>query len=196
MKQELRDAIKELGKKKVRGSSIHEGWLYNPLPFYDCQEIPVHRKKASSDRWQIIRDATPSFKDKKVFDLGCATGFFSFQMSKEGAKVTAVDHDPANINVGKLASLEYQTPVNFIHGDERDIPNKKYDVGLALSVLMWMGKEKAEKFLDWASNATEVLWIDIASHKDDMAGANWLHNDDEIIEWIKEYSDFSNVIPI
>ena len=53
-------------------------------------------------------------RDLRVLDLGCAQGYFSFNLSKHGAVVTGVDCCDENINLcNKLADVENIPNLDF-----------------------------------------------------------------------------------
>lgn len=63
----------------VRTRDIH------PMPGPQPRDHPLQR-------WEAIRDVVPAdLAGKRVLDIGCADGFFSFELARRGARVVAVD---------------------------------------------------------------------------------------------------------
>lgn len=191
MDERLKRAIGKLGVTGyVPGSSATRGWLYNPLPFPGCEGLPCHRPN-SQDRWALIAQRT-NFKDARVLDMGCATGFFSFKSVQAGAAaVLGVDHDPAAIEVCRAAAATFNVPNVRFECASAPLPTESYDVIFAMSVLNWMGRERAEELLSSPLLDRSVVWVEIPLKRDGRSGASWLGNDDDIRDWLQEF--FSNV---
>jgi SAM-dependent methyltransferase len=97
---------------------------------YWFQSFDWGPKRADSKLvWDAIN--TVDWKNKKVLDIGCNYGYFSFHASKEGAFVDAVDTNKNTLNVAKTIGhhIEMQD-VNFF---ERDLGGE-YDYIFYLSV--------------------------------------------------------------
>lgn len=182
----LRDAISKLGTTAyVPGSSASGGWLYNPLPFPGCDKFPCHRKN-SPERWNLI---STNLKGKRVLDIGCATGYFSFKAALAGASiVVGIDHDPAAIEVCNVAATIFDVPnVQFEHMVVVTPPSQKYDVVFAMAILNWMGRERAEEWLDWIVVNESEAWIEMPLKGDGRRGAHWLTTDPEVEKWLKGF---------
>ncbi len=148
--------IKEIKKKidligsegYVDGSSITKGHSYHVIPLAGFEEVPEH-KTACFGEYETIRNLN-NFKNKKVLEIGCANGYFSFNMAKEDARVTAYDHDDHVIAVNKMMQTLPEAnglSVKFINkrfGFE-DLINRKYDITLMLNVHMWIDKQIGEE---------------------------------------------------
>lgn len=63
-------------------------------------------------------------------------GYFSFELMKLGADVTAVERDEKRCEICKRLAKYYEIPVNFIHGDivEWDFRNSDYDILLSMNI--------------------------------------------------------------
>lgn len=78
-------------------------------------------------------------RNLKVLDLGCAQGYFSFNLAKHGAVVTGVDCCDENINLcNKLADLQNTLNLDFRKDEIQNFltnnPLEGYDLVLGLSV--------------------------------------------------------------
>ena len=193
MDARLKAAIANLGSGGyVPGSSATQGYLYNPLPFAVCQDVPCHRP-TSSERWNLIKAET-NFRGKSVLDLGCATGFFSFKAEQAGASyVLGVDHDPKAIAVCQVVVEAFKVKNAEFLCKSAHIPGEPFDVAFALSVLNWTGREFAERFLMWSSKNVPLLWLEIQLKGDGRRGANWLTSDAQIARWVTDVSLYRSV---
>ncbi|MHB1764770.1 MAG: class I SAM-dependent methyltransferase [Gammaproteobacteria bacterium] len=61
--------------------------------------------------------------DKRILDVGCAEGFYSFECEKRGAEVTAIDFDDREFgNQGfQLCKETLNSKVKYINMDAHDI---------------------------------------------------------------------------
>ena len=192
MDERLRVAIAELGKGEyVPGSSAKAGWVYNPLPFPGCEGLKVHRPD-SVKRWEMISQHM-DFNGKTVLDLGCATGYFSFQAAKSGAvSVVGVDHDPKAIEVCRVAAEVFNVKnVEFECKTAGVLIGRQFDVAFAMAVLNWMGKTNAGLWLAWARGNIETLWAEVPVRGDGLGGANWLRDEVDVKRWLLRF--FGNV---
>lgn len=193
MDARLAKAIANLGKGGyVPGSSATQGYLYNPLPFPGCENMPCHRPN-SAERWNLIAAET-DFRGKSVLDLGCATGYFSFKAIEAGASyVLGVDHDPKAIVVCQAAIKAFKVKNAEFVQKTAFIPEEPFDVAFALSVLNWTGQEFAEQFLSWSSKNVPLLWLEIQLKGDGRRGADWLTSDAQIAQWATDVSLYRKV---
>jgi SAM-dependent methyltransferase len=174
MDKRLASAISRLGQTYIPGSSATKGYLYNPLPFPGCENIPCHRPN-SPERWEIIERHT-DFKDKTVLDLGCATGYFSFKAQQAGAKiVVGLDHDANAVNVCRAAKEIYKVHnCHFWLIAPTSELLERYDIAFAMSVLNWLGQDLAESWLHWVEEYVDEVWIELPLAGDGRRGATWV----------------------
>ena len=73
--------------------------------------------------WEFFKDALPAdLTDKTVLDIGCNSGFYSFELKRRGAAhVLGVDHDPAYLAQARFAREQLGIEVEFMQGDVYDI---------------------------------------------------------------------------
>ena len=76
----------------------------------------------------------------KVLDLGCAQGYYSFEIAKKGAIVTGIDNCVNNINLClKIAQFQNDLKITFIKNNIQHFlmsnDYAEYDLVLGLSVL-------------------------------------------------------------
>lgn len=66
----------------------------------------------------------------KVLDLCCGTGFVSFWLEEQGAKVTGLDFAPYMISLAKKEGFERKSKVEFIEADifSQDFGQERFDI--------------------------------------------------------------------
>ena len=190
MDRRLAEAIEQLGQGEYKpGSSGAPGWIYNPIPFPGCEDIPCHRPN-SHERWRLITRHC-DLNNKTVLDWGCATGYFSFMAAQAGAEAFGYDADPAAIRVCRAVEDAFE--VQGVHFSTDCGFNRHYDVVLALSVLNWMGKEQAEAWLARWRLIVGEFYVEIPYAGDALGGADWLTCDEECRAWLQEQSGYAYV---
>ena len=95
----------------------------------------VSRSSEKLDRIKLPADLT----GMSVLDLGCNEGFFSLEAKRRGAEiVVGLDHDEKLLaNARKLAEAQ-NLDVEFVHGDMKTLPNRKFNFVLLLSALHYI----------------------------------------------------------
>jgi len=89
--------------------------------------------KRTTEIEEILKET--SWKNKKVLEVGCGTGFFAFEIVKKGALVTAIDYSKEAI---KIAQDNYQHHnLVFKKMDAKNIKDK-YDVIVSIGTLEHM----------------------------------------------------------
>lgn len=71
-----------------------------------------------SIEWPCIKTMLPNLENKKVLDLGCGTGRFSFLFEKEdAASILGIDISENMLEIAKKRFVERTSKVEFIQGD-------------------------------------------------------------------------------
>lgn len=71
--------------------------------------------------WPCIQKLLPPLNNKRILDLGCGTGRFSFHFEKENPlSVLGVDISEHMLNIAKEKALKKGSKVQFIQGDISD----------------------------------------------------------------------------
>lgn len=92
-------------------------WFHNLRLADGTQTAPDHPLgDFPAFQWQRIRASLPfDLGGKRVLDVGCNAGFYSFEMSRLGARVTAMDLDPHYLRQARWAArhVPHGLPVEF-----------------------------------------------------------------------------------
>lgn len=149
----------------------YEAWS----AFYDNQQVELREiKKALSDA-----SSSNVFKGKKVLEIGCGTGRFTFKILKDIESLLAIDPDSQRIEIlnEKLKSSEYNSKCTTHIGTLEELYKKniifdKFD----LIFFSW----------SWAfiTNAEEIIDLSL----------NLLKDDGKIIITMVVDGDFENLI--
>jgi cyclopropane fatty-acyl-phospholipid synthase-like methyltransferase len=83
----------------------------------------------------------------RVLDLACGSGGNAIAAAELGAKVVAVDRDPAQLKAAEEAAGKANVAVQFVAADltSDPIPDGPYDVVMAFS---YLDRERMPRFLD------------------------------------------------
>lgn len=72
--------------------------------------------------WRAIKTMLPNLKDKRVVDLGCGTGRFSFLLEEfQPKQIVGLDMSEAMIEIGKEIKNQRGSIVQFLHKNIEDI---------------------------------------------------------------------------
>ncbi len=92
-------------------------------------------KTLPSDEREALKEL--QWNKKKVLEIGCGTGLFTYEIARRGARVLAVDYSSEAI---RIAKEKYRHPnLNFVCRDARKILGK-YDVVASLGTLEHMDR--------------------------------------------------------
>ena len=135
VKAYLEPEIKELIKiKKQRGPK----GFYQPIQHPIFQKTPLSRG-SPVERLKYLTLCLRADTFDSILDIGCYTGYHSVNLARQfNCKATGVEmtDECHAISVGlKDWWKRYYGDVTFRHGDFRELPLKKHDVTICLSVL-------------------------------------------------------------
>ena len=84
-----------------------------------------HSIKTPAERaaWDRILDLIlPAGRQLDALDVGCGTGFLTFELASRGHRVTGVDFATAMIAEARRKAAEHSAPVRFEEGDAEQLP--------------------------------------------------------------------------
>ncbi len=93
----------------------------------------VTKSKISSEPSEILKEI--NWKNKKVLDVGCGTGYFAFHAAKKGAKVLGIDYAEEGINIAKKKYVHKN--LKFEKEDVKNI-KEKFDIIVSIGVIEHM----------------------------------------------------------
>jgi len=107
--------------------------IYNEIFLNDETKIftPLKIEKFHPDIHHAFKST--HWKNKKVLDVGCGTGLFSYMIAKKGAKVLGIDFSEEAIQIAKQKF--HHKNLGFIIGDINKIKLEKYDIVVSLGTL-------------------------------------------------------------
>lgn len=84
-------------------------------------------------KWEELKSELPkNLNGKTVLDIGCNAGFYSIELAKRGARVTAVDLDPHYLKQAQWAAKQWKLAdkIEFRQWQIYDLArlNRKYDI--------------------------------------------------------------------
>ena len=75
-------------------------------------------------KWEAIAPHLPDdLRGANALDIGCNAGFYSLELARRGAAVTALDHDPRYLEQARWAAgrLDLTNPPRFVQGSVYDL---------------------------------------------------------------------------
>jgi tRNA (mo5U34)-methyltransferase len=113
-------------------------WFHN-LNLGGVQTAPDHfLGDYPAVKWKAFANTIPSdLTGRTVLDIGCNAGFYSVEMRRRGARVTAIDPDERYLNQARFVADFYGVDIEFHHMSVYDIGRlrQSYDIVLFMGVL-------------------------------------------------------------
>ena len=194
----IRELISNIGKGEYKdGSSRKEGKLYHPIPFEEFNNIPVHKKFITGEFSLIMNDiGEENLKGKKILEIGCANGYYTFSLSPLVDQITAYEGDKNVCDVNNaIKSYKSIKNISFVNKyfDDTIIKNDNvvYDIAFMTNVHMWIYKQIGEKrtldMMRELSKKTKTLYFETA-HAESGGGfiIKELKTTDDIIAYLHE----------
>jgi SAM-dependent methyltransferase len=129
------DSISDDYRNKVRGrDETHKGRLASTL---------------HTNRFNQVMGMIPK-KKLHVLDFGCGSGEFLVSLAKAGHSGVGIDTSPNLIADALSLRDETQSNCDFIVGNAYSIPEGKYDLIVALSVILFMTEDEERKLYEFA----------------------------------------------
>jgi len=157
---------------KIRNAKL-ETWadIYHPIPFREFRGLSTQvRADAAYRRLAMILSEYADLSDKRVLDIGCNIGFYSFSLAKRGALTAGLDIRPEYIDIANEIARIYRVSARFINapvtdGAIRDLESR-YNITLCFSVLQWIiaqhGLDYGKQVLRTIYETSDALFFDTA----------------------------------
>ena len=116
---------------------IAESGTFNP--FYQRVEvggdIVIQGFTDSEQSWRNILKLGIDYRGKKVCDIGCMHGYFTFKLEEAGALSVGVDIDPGSITAAQRIAEARGSKARFLVLDSAQGFSEPFDIIFALNVL-------------------------------------------------------------
>jgi len=140
-KKYLKNKVIDISPRIVKSSLPEDIVLLLDSDCYRVYQPVTGYSRTSAFRKEIydnIIKAISQFdiKGKKILEPGPLYGYFSFELAKLGAEVTAIERDEKKYEICTKLAEYYDIPVNFIHEDivNYDFRNTDFDILLFMNV--------------------------------------------------------------
>jgi tRNA (mo5U34)-methyltransferase len=116
-------------------------WFHNLHLPEGCQTAPDHPLgDFPSFKWAKLGPVLPDdLVGRRVLDVGCNAGFYSFELARRGADVLAIDHDAHYLTQARWALDHYELrgSIEFLELGVYDLPqlDETFDLVLFLGVM-------------------------------------------------------------
>jgi len=97
--ESIKAKLSKLNNNRFPGGAGTVGQSYNAIPFPEFEDSNVWRK--SPERAKMVLDSLGDVEGKRILDLGCNVGFFSFLLSQRGAYVTGIEIDEDCVEIAR-----------------------------------------------------------------------------------------------
>lgn len=148
--------------------------IYQPI--YGYSEYKIKASRSCADRLTAIEAVYKKLEHKlghplRVLDLGCAQGFFCFNIAAFGATVVGIDRDRSNISLcNAIAQENPSLSVSFIQAEIVDfvttLESFQFDIILGLSVFHHLCNENGVPMvcgmLEDMAKKTSVILLELA----------------------------------
>src|SRR5262245_46932230 len=102
--------------------------FYHTIPLRAGISTPGHQEKWVVDVWNMVLKAMRAveMRDRRVLDIGCRDGLFSFEAEKRGAReVIAIDNDLSKAAVEFLIPF-FQSKVRMVEINLYDLTSERF----------------------------------------------------------------------
>jgi SAM-dependent methyltransferase len=148
VKQEVEDSKKilhDLGKTYYDGSSKHIGKTYHPIDIHYYEDIPYHFD-IKHEFQNVINNITVPVKT--VIDIGCAYGFYLFNLMRlfEIKQAIGYEADPITLSfLKKIKNIFCLNELELYGEIDNDTVFEDSDLVICMNVHMWLTKQFEEK---------------------------------------------------
>ena len=138
-------------------------WFHNLHLPDGTQTAPDHRLgDFPSYKWEVLRPHLPERLDGwTALDLGCNAGFYSFELARRGARVTAIDLDEHYLQQARWAAREYglQDAIDFRRMQVYDLARVEEQFDLVLFMGLFYHLRYPMLGLDLVASRTRRLLV-------------------------------------
>ncbi|MBK0094565.1 methyltransferase domain-containing protein [Erwinia sp. S63] len=171
-------------------------------PIFGHSELGANSSRNCNDRLNKIEGIFISLKEKlgrplRLLDLGCAQGFFSFNLAKHCSAVTGIDFLDKNISLCKaLAKEQNFENIEFKEDNIQNVINNlehdEYDIVIGFSVFHHIcdadGYLTTKDKINKLANYTQILLLELAVKEEGLYwGRNLPDNPLDIVDDIGYY---------
>ena len=202
--EEIKAKIALIASQGYRdGSSVTKGFTYHNIPF-DEFAGPAH-KDISKEFIEILSNyGDPA--NKSVLEIGCANGYYTFNLAKLGAsEIVAYEADTlvwdVNESIRVLKEIEnikfINKKFNEVDIAEHALQDKVFDLCLMLNVHMWIvkqvGFERSIYLMDALSRICKTMYFQ-TSHKE--SAGMFVVRELGTVDDVKDYLEVCNFDPV
>ena len=178
--EEIKQMIAKIGSLGMKDGSSIDGYIYHPIPFPEFNNLPTYKSDAATDEYMWIKNDYGSFANKNVLDIGCANGYFAFNIAAGNAeRVVGYEGDElvydVNEAIKKYKNIQNVSFINkyFNISEAKAFKDKEFDVVLMLNVHMWirkqLGKDATIELMKIMSKKTNVIYFETVHNESDGA---------------------------
>lgn len=120
---------------------LYVGGLKYDKNYQDIEYIDFIGYSESFKTWNAIKNLV-DWKDKRVADLGCFHGYFSFKIAQLGGKVVGMDRSPEVLATTDILNKVYGNIIETRLWSGGDLVSEDFDVALCLNALHHFGDEE------------------------------------------------------
>ncbi|HVV68436.1 MAG TPA: methyltransferase domain-containing protein [Gammaproteobacteria bacterium] len=176
--------------------------IYQPI--YGFNEFDGNSSRSCYDRWWIVQSVADKLRSElqrplRILDIGCAQGFFCFNLAAVGDEVYGIDIVPQNVELCTELSKVLSLPATFVVADcvagIDALPIKEFDLIIGLSVFHHLchhiGFETTRNFIGLLAQRTAACLIETALREEPEKWATSLP--DQPYELLDQFAYFQQI---
>lgn len=193
-------AFDNIGIRYSDGSSVTKGYAYHQLPYKS--DIKIH-KLSCIEEYRIIKKHI-DFPIKTVKDMGCAQGYFMFNMLRDyGVNIIGWESDPYVhtflTGLIDIFNIGDRTTINPLFDDNTILTPS--NVTIFMNIHMWLHKQlgigRSETLMRNIAATTGVMFFQTAHQESEsMHVVEYLENETSIINMLTRcgFSDITRIL--